>query len=97
VTYTHAMYGYGPQKPDQEPGSWGEIAAMTRVIFIELAKPLSAIALVLFLVITTVFLLFSNPVYAIVPGAIIAGLSWWLIRRDREAIREAQDSLPPHR
>lgn len=88
------MFGYEPQKPDHEPGSWGEIFAMIRVVFAELAKPLLAIIGGLTLVGATVFLLFSNPPLALIPLALIAGAVWWLIRKDQQAIQDAEDNLP---
>jgi hypothetical protein len=49
---------------------------------------------VLALVLTTLFLLFMNPPYAVIPLAVLGGGVWWLIRRDRQAIQDAEDNLP---
>ena len=87
------MYGYEP-KNDPPPGSWGDIFAMTRVVLEEVAKPLAAILVVLGLVLTTLFLYFTHPVYALIPLAVLAGLGYWVWRRDQRAIREAEDQLP---
>jgi len=91
------MFGYEPRKPEHEPGSWGEIFAMVRVVFGELAKPILAIVGTLALLLTTIFLLFSNPPLAVLPVAVIIAGGWWLVRRDQQAIRDAEDNLPPHR
>ncbi|MEI7926878.1 MAG: hypothetical protein WCI61_11925 [Chloroflexota bacterium] len=90
------MFGYEPPK-QQDPGSWSEIFAMIRVVFAELARPLLAIFVTLGLVLATLFLLFSNPVMALIPIAILGGGVWWLVRKDKQSIREAEDNLPPHR
>lgn len=88
------MFGYEPPKPPPEPGSWGEIFEVVRVVFREIGKPLLAILGVLTLVLSTLFLFFTDPVYALVPLAILGGGVWWLVRRDRQAIRDAEDNLP---
>lgn len=88
------MFGYEPQKPQHEPGSWGEILAIIKVVFGELAKPLLGIVVVLTLVLSTLFLFFMNPPYAVIPLAILGGGVWWLVRRDRQSIQEAEDNLP---
>ena len=32
---------------------------------------------------------------AAIPLAALVGIAWWFIRRDRAAIRDAEDALPP--
>ena len=90
------MFGYEPPK-QQDPGSWDEIVAMIRVVFAELAKPLLAILVTLALVLSTLFLFFSNPPLALIPLAILGAGGWWLVRKDRQAIQDAEDHLPPQR
>ena len=91
------MFGYEPQKQGPEPGSWGEILAMVRVVFMELARPLAGILGTLALVMATLFLFFLNPPYALIPLSILGLGVWWLVRKDEASIREAEDNLPPHR
>jgi hypothetical protein len=90
------MFGYEPPK-QQDPGSWSEIFAMIRVVFMELARPLLGIIVTLTLVLATLFLFFTSPIYALIPLGILAAGGWWMIRKDQREIREAEDNLPPHR
>ena len=90
------MFGYEPPKTEQS-GSCGEIFAMIRVVFLELAKPLAAIFVTLGLLLATIILFFTNPPLALIPIAILGLAGWWLIRRDQQAVRDAEDNLPPHR
>lgn len=96
VAYTRSMFGYEPPKTEQS-GSWSEIFAMIRVVFMELAKPLAAIFVTLSLVLAVLILFFTNPPLALIPLAVLVIAGWWLIRRDQQAVRDAQDDLPPHR
>jgi hypothetical protein len=88
------MFGYEPKKDDREPGSWGEIFAMIRVVFAELAKPLLMIAVTLTLVMSTLYFFFTNAPLALIPLAFLGLGVWWLVRKDQQAIREAEDNLP---
>ncbi|MSQ30810.1 MAG: hypothetical protein EXR64_02125 [Dehalococcoidia bacterium] len=88
------MYGYEPPKPEQNIGSWGEIFALIRASFIELGRPIVITIVLSGLVVGTMLLLFSYPIYALAPVSVLAGIGWMLLRRDRRAIRDAEDSLP---
>ena len=70
---------------------------MIRVVFGELAKPILAIVGTLALLLTTMFLLFSNPPLAVLPIAVMVAGVWWLVRKDQQTIRDAEDDLPPPR
>ena len=72
----------------------GEIFAMIRVVFAELAKPLLMIAVALTLVMSTLYLLFTNAPLALIPLSLLGLAVWWLVRKDQQAIREAEDNLP---
>ncbi|MFA7250016.1 MAG: hypothetical protein WC273_10345 [Dehalococcoidia bacterium] len=88
------MFGYEPERPDVEPGSWGEILTLLRIVLIELARPLAAIIGVMALIITTLILFFSHPPFALLPLSALVGLGWYVVRRDQQAIHRAEDALP---
>ncbi|MSQ30252.1 MAG: hypothetical protein EXR68_07185 [Dehalococcoidia bacterium] len=67
---------------------------MTRVVFVELGRPLLAIAGALGLIMATLILLITNQMYALLPIAMIGGGIWYMVRRDRRAAREAEAALP---
>lgn len=91
------MYGYQPPKRDDQAGSWGEIFAMVGVVFMELARPLLAILVTLGLALSTLILFFTSPLYALLPLSALVGFTWYMVRRDRQSVRDAEDALPPHR
>ena len=70
---------------------------MIRVVFMELARAIAAIIGTLGLVIATLILLFTNPVYALLPLAILGGILWWMVRRDQQVARDAEDTLLPRK
>jgi len=88
------MYGYEPPKREPEAGSWGEILMVIRLVFVEIARPLGFLVLTLALLMSIFVLLFSHPVYALLPIAGLGAIIWWFIRRDRQRIRDAEDALP---
>ena len=89
------MYGYTPQTPEPDPGSWGEILTVIRLVFIEIAKPIGFLVLILTLIMSSMILLFSHSLLAVLPLSILGGIAWWVIRRDQQNIRDAEEGLPP--
>ena len=85
------MYGYEPPKPEQNIGSWSEVFALIRAAILEIARPILITVALASLVVATLILLFSYPLYALAPVSVLAGIGWVLVRRDRRAIREAED------
>ena len=87
-----SMYGYEPPKSERE-GSWGEIFALTKAVFIALAVPLGLIGVALGLILGALVALFTYPPYAVPPLAVL-GLAWWyMIRRDRQAQAELDEEI----
>ena len=88
------MYGYEPPKPEQNIGSWSEVFALIGASILEIARPVLITVVLASLVVATLILLFSYPIYALAPVSVLAGIGWVLVRRDRRAIRAAEDDLP---
>lgn len=83
------MYGYQP--PQEEPdGSWREIFAITRVAFEVLAKPLGVIMGALGLFILFLWAAFTHIALTLIPIAIFALGIWYLVRKERQAIADAE-------
>lgn len=86
------MYGYQP--PDEDNGgSWREVWEITRVTFAVLAGPLAAMFLVLALFLALLWTLFTNPILALIPAALMAGGIWYVIRRDKRAQATLKDEI----
>lgn len=93
--YTGGMFGYEPQKPDHQPGSWGETFAMIRAVLIELGRPLLFLVGIITLVMVTFVLFFTNPILVLLPIAVTAVIVWWLFRREQAAVDEALEDVRP--
>jgi len=90
------MYGYEPEK-QSEPGGCREIFMVTRMAWGIIVPVLAWIIGGTALASAAVLLLFVNPLYSILPGAIfIAGLAY-LVVRDRRIQRELEDEIDSHR
>lgn len=76
-------YGYGPPKQDSS-GSWGEIFAITRVVFELLAPFLAAILGVLLFIVVTVVLMSRELLLGLIPIALAAVGAVWVLRRERQ-------------
>lgn len=84
------MYGYEPEK-QAEPGGCREVLLFTRLAWGIIVPVLFGIVGGTALICATVFLLFVNPLYSILPGSIvIAGFTYFIIR-DRRIQRELED------
>ncbi len=89
------MFGYEPQKPDHQPGSWGETWMLVRIVLIELGRPLLIMVGLIALVVSVFVFLFTNPLISLLPLSVLGYLGYRLVRKDREAIQHAEDALPP--
>ena len=87
------MYGYQPPKPEQ--GTWRETLMIVRVALTETFRPLLIAAGLVGLVMLALILLFVHPALALLPLAVLAGLGWHMIRRERKIVDEAIRALPP--
>ena len=85
-------YGYEPPKQESQ-GSWGEIFALTKAVFIALAVPLGIIALAVGLVIAAIMSLFTQPLFALLPLSILGVGIYYMVRRDKVAQAELDQEI----
>ena len=76
------MYGYEPPRQDQQ-GSWREVLMILRVVFGTILPILGVLVGAILLVSMTIFFLIRFPPLALIPLAVIGGVIYLLVRRDR--------------
>ena len=89
---TLMSYGYEPQKQSTE-GSWSEVWALTRAVFVALAVPLGLIALALGLVLGAIVALFSNPPLALLPLSILGAGWYYMVQKDKRAQADLDEEI----